>query len=142
MWQRIQTLYLAISTGLLASLFFSDIATAIGNDGQSAAIAFTDKLTYLIMLTVSAISTAAALVTFKKRSFQVRAAVFGALILLAFQIWLVVDYFSAGDGMIFKLTAVFPAICCILDILAARAIYGDELMVRNASRLRAAKRRK
>ena len=40
MWQRIQTLYFAIATGLVASMFFSNIATVIGPGGEELGIRY------------------------------------------------------------------------------------------------------
>ena len=55
-----------------------------------------------------------------------RLCIIAALVLLAFQIWLGVDYFRHMKEMVFSITAVFPAICMVLDILASRNILLDE----------------
>ena len=56
--------------------------------------------------------------------------------------WLAVDYFvTSPDNVRFYVTALIPLASVILDLLAARNIYADELLVRSASRLRSAKRR-
>ena len=53
MWQRVQTLYLAISTILIAVMLFSNEAVCLGSDGAVAdAIRFTDKVSHLIMLII------------------------------------------------------------------------------------------
>ena len=111
MWQRIQTLYLAVSTVLLFILFFSDAYTVTAPDGMQ-------YVTYL----------------------QIRKPFFA--ILLGLQIWLVVDCIKTHNTPVFSLTAVFPVVAMILNLLAARGILADELLVRNSSRLRAAKRGK
>ena len=132
MWQRAQTLYLLISTGLIASMFFSDKAEGIRY------IAYTP---YLILLIIITLLNVIALTTYKIRILQFRTAILAALITTALQAWLVVDYFAESD-IVFKLTALFPFAAVVFDILAARGIWADELMVRNADRLRAAKRKK
>ena len=71
-----------------------------------------------------------------------RTALLSSIITIAFQIWLAVDYFTMGEQMVFKWTIIFPLIALIFEILAIRGIYADELLVRSASRLRAAKRAK
>ncbi len=133
MWQRIQTLYLALSTALIAVLFFTDKA-----DG----ISFTAYWPYLVLIIISLLLHLLALTTWKFRVFQVRTAVLAAIITLALQVWLVVDFAVTGNDPLFHIPALFPLVAVILDIMAARGIWADELMVRSASRLRSSNRRK
>ena len=105
MWQRIQTLYLALSTALIAALFFCN---------KAGDIPYTRYMPYVVLL---------------------------AIITLALQVWLAVDFFTTGNDPVFHVTAVFPVVAVILDVLAFRNIMADELMVRSSDRLRAAKRR-
>lgn len=133
MWQRVQTLYLAIATALLAALFFCD---------KAEGVRYVSYTPYLILLIVTVLLDFLALTTYKIRVFQFRTAVLAALITVALQAWLVVDYFATMGFLVFKWTAVFPVVAVIFDILAARNIWADELIVRSASRLRAAKRKK
>jgi len=141
MWQRIQTLYLSISTALIISMFFSRLATIIGSNGNISYVNFVEKIPYLILMISILAANVAALTTFRLRMLQMRVSIIAALLFLGFQVWIAVDYFNAPKGMVFRYTAIFPLIACILDILAARAIFGDELIVESGSRLRAAKRR-
>lgn len=140
MWQRIQTLYLAISTGLIISLFFSTMAVAVGVAGDTATIAYSEKLPYLCLMISILSANLLALVLFKYRPLQMRVAMIAALLLIGFQIWLAVDYFRAPDGIVFKFNAVFPLVAAILDILAVRGIMADQLMVQSYSRLRSRKK--
>ena len=133
MWQRIQTLYLLLATGLVASLFF---CTKAGD------ITFTEYWPYLVLLVVIAFLQVLATTTWKHRIFQMRTAVLAAIILVAFQGWLVYDFITTHNTPVFHITAVFPIVATILDFMAARSILADEMMVRSASRLRAAKRNK
>ena len=133
MWQRVQTLYLAIATGLIAAMFFCDKA-----DGVS----FTSYWPYLVLLILSLLLHILALTTWKFRIFQVRTAVLAALLTLALQVWLVVDFVVTGNDPLFHVPALFPVVAVILDVLAARGIWADELIVRSASRLRSSKRKK
>ena len=82
-----------------------------------------------------------ALTTYKIRVFQVRTTVLAALLTLALQAWLVVDFIVTGNDPVFHVPAVFPLVAVILDIMAARGIWADELMVRSSSRLRSSKRK-
>ena len=78
---------------------------------------------------------------FKARMIQMRLCIISAIVLLAFQIWIGVDYFKHMKDIVFSFTAIFPVIAAILDVLAARNIMLDEAMVQSASRLRSAKRK-
>ena len=133
MWQRVQTLYLAISTALVASLFFCD---------KAGEIRYTAYVPYLVLLVIITLLNILALTTWSHRIFQFRTANLSAIITVALQVWLVVDFIATGNDPLFHLTAVFPAVSVVFNILAARGIWADELMVRSASRLRAAKRNK
>ena len=133
MWQRVQTLYLFLATALIAVLFFCH---------KAGDVFYTDYWPYLILLIVVAFLNVTALTTYKHRIFQMRTATLSAIILLGLQIWLVVDCIKTHNTPVFSLTAVFPVVAMILNLLAARGILADELLVRNSNRLRAAKRNK
>ena len=133
MWQRVQTLYLFLATALIAALFFCH---------KAGDVFYTDYWPYMVLLIVTAFLQVMATTTWKHRIFQMRTAVLSAIILIAFQGWLVYDFIASGNAPAFKITAVFPVVAAILDFLAARSILADEMMVRNADRLRAARRKK
>ena len=142
MWHRIQTLYLAVATALLASMFFCKFATVIGPDGAEATIKYFEKVPYCFLLIVTLIGNVFSLFAFKIRIPQMRVATLSAINLLAFQIWIIVDVVRGWNEMVFSVTALFPLVAMVLDILAARNIMLDEAMVQSASRLRASKRRR
>lgn len=133
MWQRVQTLYLFLATALIAALFFCH---------KAGDVFYTDYWPYMVLLLVVAVLNVMALTTYKHRIFQMRTATLSAIILLGLQVWLVVDCIKTHNTPVFSLTAVFPIVAMILNLLAARGILADELLVRNSSRLRAAKRGK
>ena len=141
MWQRVQTLYLMIASALVAALFFSVKAFVFGPDGTHAQefryIAYTP---YLILLIVVALLQVIALTTFKVRVLQMRTAILAALILVALQGWLAVDFFTADKSVVFRWTAVFPLVAALLDVWAARAIFRDQLLVESLSSLRKRRR--
>ncbi len=143
MWQRIQTLYLAISTVLVAVLFFSTAFTYNGADGlQEVSYLQLQKPYFAILLGILAAIVLLALVTFKVRILQMRLSVLSAMVALGMQIWLVVLYFQAPDGIVFRWTAVFPIAVTILNMLAARGCYQDQLMVESAYRIRESRRKR
>lgn len=132
MWQRIQTLYLAISTALVVAMFFCN---------KAGDISYVSYWPYLVLLIISAALHLLALTTYRFRVFQVRTAVLAAIITLTLQVWLAVDFFVTGNEPVFHVSAVFPLVAVILDVLAARSIWADELLVRSSSRLRSSKRK-
>ena len=143
MWQRIQTLYLALATALIIAMFFLPKAVVPGADGTaSETFRFVTYIPYLILLAVIALLDLLALTGWKHRVFQMRTAILAALVTLALQIWLVVDYLSNSGAMVFRIAAVFPVVAVILDLMAARRIHADQLLVESFSRLRSDKRRR
>ena len=133
MWQRVQTLYLAISTALIAAMFFCN---------KAGDISFISYWPYLVLLILVSALNLLALTTYRFRVFQVRTTVLAALLTLALQAWLVVDFFVTGNDPIFHVPAIFPLIAIILDVMAARGIWADELLVRSSNRLRSSHRKK
>ena len=141
MWQRLQTLYLCIATGLIAALFFSVKAFTLGPGGVHSVdltyIKYTPYLTLLILITILQLL---AVFTFNARVFQMRTAVLSAILMIALQTWIGVDYFTADKEWIFKFTAVFPLVAAILNFIAARLILRDQLLVESVSHLRSRKK--
>ena len=124
MWQRIQTLYLAIGLALMAVLFFH-----------------LDNTWWKVLLGVAAFMQIVALSAYKFRIFQMRTAVIAAIMLIGLQIWMAVVYFASEDKSGFDITAVFPIIASILDFLASGRILSDEMLVQSASRLRSRRKK-
>jgi len=141
MWQRLQTLYLAIATGLVVALFFSVKAFVIGPGGAHVEdYKYIQFFPYLVLLIVITLLQLLALFTFNFRVLQMRTASLAAILLVALQAWLALDFFTADDGLIFKFTAVFPIVAAILDAIAVRYIIRDQLLVESISHLRSRKK--
>lgn len=150
MWQRVQTLYLAIATILIIAMLAGNVGTIIGDQGTEN-VKYYEKTSYLIFLIMTLMANVIALFSFKARMLQMRVAMLSAILLVFFQIWLGVGFarFQLGIGMeetgarmIFSFTAIFPVIAAIFNMLAARNIALDEAMVQSAYRLRKSKHRK
>ena len=133
MWQRVQTLYLLLATGLVVALLFCT---------KAGEIPYTDYWPYTVLIVLTGFLQVMALTTYKHRIFQMRTASLSAIILVGLQIWLVIDFIKTHNDPMFNVSAIFPIVATILDFLAARGILADELLVRSADRLRAAKRKK
>lgn len=123
MWQRVQTLYLAVALALLVVMFWH-----------------VTYLWWLILLGTACFMQVVALLAYKFRLFQMRTTIIAALMLLGLQVWMAVVFFT-GDKSAFNMTAVFPVVAAILDAMAARGIFSDELIVRSSSRLRSSKKK-
>lgn len=140
MWQRIQTLYLAIATILVGSMFFCNFGKILGPDGAVETFRYTHYLAWLLFLISMLSANCIALFSFRTRMLQMRVTILAALLLIGFQVWIAVKFFQMKDVMVFSFTAVFPIVAAILDFLAARNIFLDEAMVQSASRLRSRKK--
>ena len=151
MIQRIQTIYWLVITALLVVTMLSPIGffTAVGG-------AFDDVLkpmgltsadgTYQStwglfgILFLNAVVALATIFLYKNRMLQVRMSIFSAL--------LQIGYYAAVAAFVFMLQSdlnesfrpgwalALPLVCIILNYLAFRATYADEVMVRASERLR------
>lgn len=127
MWQRIQTLYLAIATGLVAALFFSNISAIIGPGGEEIGIRYYEKSSFLVLMIMMLTAHVCSIFSYKSWALQARVCMLAALLAFGFQIWLGIDFIRFRHDMVFNITAVFPIVCVILDVLAARAAMIDQL---------------
>ena len=142
MWQRIQTLYLAVSTVLLFILFFNDAYTLAAPDGmQYVKYLQIQKPYFGILLGILFAMTVLALVTFKVRILQMRLSTLAGLVALGMTGWLAYYYFTAPENVTFKWTIIFPLIVAICNFLAARGCFQDQLMVESAYRIRESRKR-
>lgn len=143
MWQRVQTLYLALATGIIAALLFSLKAVVPGADGEwIETYKYSAYVPYLILIIIIVLLDFLALTTYRFRVFQMRTATLAAIITVALQVWLAVDYFATSGNVIFRFTAVFPLVAVILDILAIRGIASDILVAESVNHLRSSRKKR
>lgn len=142
MWQRIQTLYLGISTALIFSMFFCSFATIAGPDGAELHIGYHEKFPYLTMLIMLFIAHVAATASFKALFLQARVSMIAALMAIGFQIWLGVDLIRFYDDMSFSITAIFPLAVAVLDFMAAKRSLVDQMTVTAVRSVKSSRRRK
>lgn len=141
-WQRIQTLYLGISTVLIFSMFFCNFATIIGPDGAEATIAYREKMPYLVLLIMLITSHIAATASYKAFFLQARVSVIAGLLAAGFQIWIGIDILRNLNDMTFSFTALFPLTAAILDIMAAKRSMVDEMTVQAVKGIRKSRKRR
>ena len=142
MWQRVQTLYLAVATILVVSLFWSDVAKIAAPDGLVENIRYVDRTIYLVWLIILTVIQVLALGGFKWRMKQFRVVVVAVVMCLGFQGWLVYDFFQQRESLSFSWTALFPVVASVLDVMAAKNILLDEAIVQSANRLRLPRNKK
>ena len=140
MWQRAQTLYLAISVILIGVMFFASKAAVYGAEGVTQTYSFIDYIPFFILLVIIEALNVLALSCYKQRIFQMRTTTLSAIITVAFQIWLLVDFFANKSEMVFRVTTIFPLFAVFFDILAIRGILADQLVVESAEHLRRSRR--
>ena len=144
MWQRVQTLYLAISTILIAVMVFGVKATLPAPEGiEPERFKYFTYIPYAILSILILALDILALTTYRHRIFQMRTALLSSIIPFAFQMWVAVDFFSnMGNPLVYKISMVFPTISVILNALAIRGILADELLVESTYRLRESRKNK
>ena len=152
MIQRIQSVYLLLVTILLVVAICLPVGQYIGTDGVTAHIfkplgitladgTFRSTWGLFGILLLSAIIAFCTIFLFRNRMLQVRMTIFSSLLLIGYYIAFFVFMFmlkSDLEAMTFQLgwALCLPVVCIILNYLAFRAIYRDELMVKAADRLR------
>lgn len=142
MWQRIQTLYLGISTALMFSMFFCTFATIIGPEGTEVTIAYREKLPYLVLMVMLITAHIAATASFKTFFLQARVSIIAGLLALGFQIWISIDILRNMNDMSFSFTALFPLAASALDFMAAKRSMVDEMTVQAVRSTRKNRRKK
>ncbi|MCK9625503.1 MAG: DUF4293 family protein [Bacteroidales bacterium] len=132
MWKRFQTLLLLIVSGLLLSMFLTDMCyvmvDAENGSGELVrySIKFIDKSQFLIFIFTNFALSVITIAYFKVRMMQIRLCIMNSLLLLGFQIWIVVEYFKLNSVYTFTIFSIFPIISIILLLLAIKYIGRDE----------------
>lgn len=147
MIQRIQSVYLLVSTLLLGLLFLLPFAEIVKDgaiyafnfkgillDGavQQSGVAISVFIVVLMALHGFAISS------FKNRKRQKMIVIYTILMLLAlFGLFIFYTYLSFNGAQIgLKIGAILPLVAIVIDYLAIRAIDKDEALIRSIDRIR------
>lgn len=152
MIQRIQSVYLFVVTVLLVVTMclpigyythlnepLSDVFKPLGV--SLAGGGFESTWGLFAILVVSAVVALCTIFLFRNRMLQVRMTIFNSVLLIGYYIAaaaFIYSMMSQSDAESFRpgFALALPLICIILNYLAFRAIYRDEVMVRAADRLR------
>ncbi len=156
MIQRIQSVYLLVVTILLVVAMCQPVGQFVAADGVTAyqftplgitlaAGASQSTWGLFCILLLSAVIALATIFLFRNRMLQIRMTVFNGILLVGYYIAVVAFIFILKgkiEASSFQLgwALCLPAICIILDYLAFRGIYKDEVMVKAADRLRSSHR--
>lgn len=152
MIQRIQSVYLLVVTILLVVAMCQPVGNFIGADGIATNVfkplgvaladgSFHSTWGLFSILLLSAVITLCTIFLFRNRMLQVRMTIFSSILLIGYYVAFAVFMFVLQndlDAMTFQLgwALCLPVVSIVLNYLAFRAIYRDELMVKAADRLR------
>ena len=151
MIQRIQSVYWLVITALLVVTmlsplgFFTEVGGAFDSVLKPLGISLADggyESTWglFAILLLNALVAFATIFLYKNRMLQVRMSVFSALLQIGFYVAAGVFIYMLKDDLQASFrpgwALALPFICIILNYLAFRATYADEVMVRASERLR------
>ena len=129
MWKKPHNWLIAAAALLIIVLLGMDVCHAVNPDtGIHYAVRFKDRLIYIIFIVLSFIIADVALLSAKQPFYQVFLAIVDAIVLLGFQIWILVDFFTTKLPSGLKMSSVyslsvgalFPLIAIILLTLSVR----------------------
>lgn len=152
MIQRIQSVYLLVVTILLVVTMCQPAGQFIAADGVNVSVFkplgvaladgnFQSTWGLFGILVLSAIVAFGTIFLFRNRMLQVRMTIFNSVLLVGYYVawgvfWYVLKDRLEAVGFQPGWALCLPAVCIILNYLAFRAIYRDEVMVKAADRLR------
>lgn len=152
MIQRIQTLYLFAAAALMVTALLTPLAYFAAGTDEYTLRAFSlsgGEMTQstIYMGIVMALAAAVPLVNiflFKRRMLQIRLCAVELVLLLGSVAFIGIYYYLSArmisqaefHAQGFRIAAVFPLVALVLDYLAMRAIFKDELLVKSLDRIR------
>lgn len=151
MWKKPHNWLIAAAALLVIVLLGMDVCHAFNPEtGIHYAVRFKDRLIYIIFIVLSFIISDVALLSAKNPFYQVFLAITNAIVLLGFQAWILVDFFTTKLPSGLKMSsvytlsigAIFPALAIVLLVLAVRfaADEGTAQRIANAFQKRAGER--
>lgn len=132
MLKRFQTYLIIAAALLLGSMLFSNMCYGVipsdapSEQWERITISFYEKSQFMIMAFVSLSLCVISLFYQKKRIIQIRICLLNSIILVAFQVWILVEFFKLRPLYSLSIPSLFPIISIILLILAIRYIARDE----------------
>lgn len=155
MLQRIQSVWLFLSTTMIFALFMFPYVQVMSAGGTAKAIKVTGvyeniggqvvQTSGFLLLTIAAVLLALlpfiVIFLFKNRKLQISLSYVVIVLILGFSFWFAQTAKSALGGINLELQnyglgVVFPCLAVLFIILAVRAMRKDEQLIRSANRLR------
>lgn len=152
MIQRIQTLYLFAAAALMTTALFMPLAYFAAGSEEYLLRAFalgggetSQPTIYMgIVMVLAAVVPLVNIFLFKRRMLQIRLCAVELVLLLGTVAFIGIYYYLSGrmvsqaefHAQGFRISAVFPLVALVLDYLAMRAIFRDELLVKSLDRIR------
>ena len=129
MWKKPHNWLIAAAALLIIVLLGMDVCHAVNPEtGVHYAIRFKDRLIYIIFIVLSFVISDVTLLSARQPFYQVFLAITNAILLLGFQIWILVEFYTTKLQTGLRLSSVyslsigtvFPLIAIILLVLAVR----------------------
>ncbi len=152
MIQRIQTLYLLAIVALMAAALFTPLAYFVAGVEEYKLFAYSLKgeqsefsTIYMgLILTLATIVPLVNIFLYKNRQLQIRLCAIELVLLIGSLAFIAIYYYLSNRMFAelafhtqgFRIAIVFPLVAIILDYLAMRAIFHDEMLVRSLDRIR------
>lgn len=152
MIQRIQSLYLLAVAALMAAAVFTPLAYFAAGVEEYKLYAFTlqgaqesySTIYMGVIVALAAIIPFVNIFLFKNRLLQIRLCAVELMLLVGSAIFMAIYYFLSNrmfsqlefSAHGFHIAIIFPLIALVLDYLAMRAIFRDEMLVKSLDRIR------
>ena len=129
MWKKPHNWLIAAAALLIIVLLGMDVCHAVNPEtGIHYAVRFKDRLIYIVFIVLSFIISDVTLVSAKQPFYQVFLAITNAILLLGFQVWIFVDFFTTKLPSGLKMSTVytlsvgsiFPLLAIVLLVIAVR----------------------
>lgn len=152
MIQRIQSLYLLAVAALMVTAVLTPLAYFVAGAEEYLLYAFALKggetsysTIYMgVVVALAAIIPFVTIFCYKNRMLQIRLCAVELVLLVGSVVFMAI-YYYLGSRMFsqlefntqgFRIAIIFPVVSLILDYLAIRAIFHDEMLVRSLDRIR------
>jgi len=141
MIQRIQTLWLFLSTACAALFIFLPVYKGVFLNGTWQAVSISENLFLLSGATVSGCIGLITIFLFKKRKVQKRLIILNILLTIGVFVaqYYLIEIYKKDIGIIqgdWQMTAILPLFILVFHVFAYRGITADEKLLSSADRMR------
>ncbi len=141
MIQRIQTLWLFLSTACAALFIFLPVYKGVFLNGTWQAVSISENLFLLSGATISGCIGLITIFLFKKRKLQKRLILLNILLTIGVFVaqYYLIEIYKKDIGIIqgdWQMTAILPLFILVFHVFAYRGIAADEKLLSSADRMR------